>query len=65
MAVVSFLKDGSSLAVGLMGSDDEIGDRLRDFRRDHTKHFRPSLLSIAVFVLAALGPIALMVWVAS
>ena len=62
--VLSFLRNGRHLDVGLLTSNDRLRPKLDAFMEEHKDHFRLSVMESLV-VLAAIGAFLYGLWLAS
>ena len=62
--VLSFLRNGRHLDVGLLTSNDRLRPKLDAFMEEHKSHFRLSVLE-SFAVLAAIGAFLYGLWLAS
>ena len=62
--VLSFLRNGRHLDVGLLTSNDRLRPKLDAFMQEHKGHFRLSVLE-SLAVLAAIGAFLYGLWLAS
>ena len=61
--ILRFLKKGPPLEAALLTTDDQLRDKLRQFRKDHSRHFALGLreyLIVAILVLALAAGLALL-----
>lgn len=62
--VLSFLRNGRHLDIGLLTSNDRIKPKLDAFMEEHKGHFRLSILE-SIAVLAAIGAFLYGLWLAA
>ena len=62
--VLSFLRNGRHLDIGLLTSNDRLKPKLDAFMEEHKSHFRVSVIE-SWAVIAAIGAVLYALWLAS
>jgi hypothetical protein len=60
--ILSFLKKGKFLEVGLVSGSDEFRDKVAELRKKHDQHFRLKPRELIVGLVVAMVPIGALVW---
>lgn len=53
--ILTFLRTGDQIDIGLIGGSDELKGKVQQFRADHARHFRLSMRESAVAILLICG----------